>query len=465
MLVSLVIFGAVIAVLRVVLLKPMKLLNQSVSKIASAQYETTVPGANKSDELGQLATNLEQMRLTLAQNEGVKAENAFKGAAFSGASAAMMIVDGDARIINTNEKMREIFAQLEPDLQATNPGFSAANLIGSSIDSFHPGRNGDGFRKILQSTVQAPYKLIMTIGNRPDFGGDQLRLKDAAGALLGNVAEWADVTQQYLNDAILEAINTNQLRAEFDTQGRLLAANPSFHGLFALDAAQLAGRPLSTLLDHGSHGGEEDNLVGLVMSSHCYLGKFYFGAGRDVKIVDGSLSTVHDQNGQVIRLLLVGKDVTVAEQSLTEARDAQIRIEQQQNQVVDTLRVALRTMSQGDLTARIEDPFEGSYEELRHDYNSTLEVLSRIIRDVIENAESIRNEARDISGTTETLSRRTESTAATLEETAAALDGLTKSVRAPPLTTPTRRTRWFQKPRSTPNKAVRLSCKRLRRWT
>ena len=90
----------------------------------------------------------------------------------------------------------------------------------------------------------------------------------------------------------------------------------------------------------------------------------------------------------------------------------------------------MRHLSNGDLTFRLTEPFAGAYEELRQDFNRTVDTISNVMGDVISNAETIHNEARDISTTTDSLSRRTESTAATLEQTAAALDELTESVRA-----------------------------------
>ncbi|TMV84277.1 chemotaxis protein, partial [Thioclava sp. BHET1] len=155
-----------------------------------------------------------------------------------------------------------------------------------------------------------------------------------------------------------------------------------------------------------------------------------FSGAAGPAIIDGGLSAVRDAKGTIMRYLLIGRDVTEQEQVMSQSRAERAELLRSQQQVVDQLRVGLRRMSEGDFTARLEDPFAGDYEQLRLDYNNTVDTLQVALRAVSENAENIRNEAREISTTADALSRRTESTAATLEQTAAALDELTTSVRS-----------------------------------
>ena len=100
----------------------------------------------------------------------------------------------------------------------------------------------------------------------------------------------------------------------------------------------------------------------------------------------------------------------------------------EQSLVVTNLAKALQQLASGDLTTEISTPFAGAYEDLRRDFNATVSALASTLREVVENAESIKNGAHDISSTADGLSRRTESTAATLQQTAVAMDQLTSSV-------------------------------------
>ncbi|TCO74136.1 methyl-accepting chemotaxis protein [Rhodovulum euryhalinum] len=130
---------------------------------------------------------------------------------------------------------------------------------------------------------------------------------------------------------------------------------------------------------------------------------------------------------------VLGRNLAAFRDQLARADEmaaAQERDRLDQERVVRELRTAMRTLAEGDLTAPLEQPFPASYEELRADFNSTVDTLNDLIGALIENAREIHARADEIGSASDELSRRTENQAATLEETAAALDELTTSVRA-----------------------------------
>jgi len=101
-----------------------------------------------------------------------------------------------------------------------------------------------------------------------------------------------------------------------------------------------------------------------------------------------------------------------------------------QDKAVSALGTGLSRLSEGDLTARIEEELAEGYEQLRTDFNRTLDTLNETVGQVVETSSSIRNGASEISQASQDLSHRTESQAATLEQTAAALDQMTASVKS-----------------------------------
>ncbi|ATG42783.1 methyl-accepting chemotaxis sensory transducer with Cache sensor [Phaeobacter piscinae] len=107
-----------------------------------------------------------------------------------------------------------------------------------------------------------------------------------------------------------------------------------------------------------------------------------------------------------------------------QARDAE------RADVVQVISSRLATLSQGDLTVRINENLPEDYAQLQRDFNRTAETLGSTVTQVIDTAESIRSGANEISQASDDLSNRTESQAATLEETAAALDEMTASVKS-----------------------------------
>jgi methyl-accepting chemotaxis protein len=113
-----------------------------------------------------------------------------------------------------------------------------------------------------------------------------------------------------------------------------------------------------------------------------------------------------------------------------EGSDAERRqIATQQAMVVETLAASLERLAHGDLTARIDAPFDGHYAKIKADFNAAVSSLREAMSAISDATGGIRTGSDEISGATHDLSRRTERQAASLEETAAALDQITATVR------------------------------------
>jgi methyl-accepting chemotaxis protein len=89
----------------------------------------------------------------------------------------------------------------------------------------------------------------------------------------------------------------------------------------------------------------------------------------------------------------------------------------------------LKSLSQGDLTARMEGDFHGVFASMRDDANATVAQLTEIISGIQGASTSINTAAGEIASGNSDLSRRTEQQAANLEETAASMEELTSTVR------------------------------------
>lgn len=155
------------------------------------------------------------------------------------------------------------------------------------------------------------------------------------------------------------------------------------------------------------------------------------------KIGDGDYSVeVTDQNrkdeiGQFSGTLVEVRDnLAAAEETRTKAEAERKRLAQEQETVVDALTINLKKLSEGDLTAQIDQEFAPDYEQLKADFNGAVSQLNSLIRTVTDNAGNIRSNSQEITQAADDLSQRTENQAATLEETAAALDELTASVKS-----------------------------------
>ncbi|MCA0928277.1 methyl-accepting chemotaxis protein [Ruegeria profundi] len=129
----------------------------------------------------------------------------------------------------------------------------------------------------------------------------------------------------------------------------------------------------------------------------------------------------------------IGKTLVRMRDDLREARKAEEERNQhqrEQEEVVKELSIGLRRLSAGDFSQPITVPFRSDHEQLRQDFNTTMQTLNATVVEVINTSNSIRQGAAEISQASEDLSHRTESQAATLEQTAAALDEMTASVKS-----------------------------------
>ena len=123
--------------------------------------------------------------------------------------------------------------------------------------------------------------------------------------------------------------------------------------------------------------------------------------------------------------------VSTAADKSEEALRAQDSLRQddvERQAIVNQLGDALAGLAAGDLTTRLEHEFTEQYEQLRLDFNRSLQTLERMIGDVIGEISGIHGTIGEINQAADTLSSRTENQAASLEETAAALDQITVTV-------------------------------------
>ena len=407
--------------------RPLNRCRDAILRISREEYDIEIPGRARGDEIGDMGKSLEVLRAQLSAAQSARQEARLQSAAFSGCSSAMMIIGPDMAIRYMNPRMSALLATHDEVIRKTRSGFSAKDLVGLPFTTLHD-RCEEITSQLRQRRGETVSRILGYGDLRIQLTINAVRMED--GEVAGFVTEWADVTEERLNGAVIEAIEANQIKAEFDISGILLRANEPFFaalGLIATDLKTLGLRDLSA--DDAKTPIRTQ--VDQAMRDGAYLGKLTFRAkDGGTRVVDGSLSCVKNYEGKPARPLLLGKDITSAESALETARVEREDAERNQNHVVEALRVGLKSLSGGDLTSVIGKPFAGAYEDLRLDYNSTVKTLAEALREIAGNAENIHNEAHDISTTTDGLSRRTETTAATLEQTAAALDELTSSVNA-----------------------------------
>lgn len=417
--------------LRTQMSRPLVLLEQAMGRVAQADYESDVPFVKRGDEIGLMARRLDTFRLALEGAKEAARESAFKGAAFGGSSAAMMMVDEKMQVIFVNPRCEALLKSMEEDLQKVWNGLSAQNPLGADLSNFAPlasqvaqiRTTGQEALPISQTSKIGEFLIEVAINSALDENG----------AMIGAVIQWTDQTEAARNAALLKAIDETQLRIEFSQSGKVVATNENMRSLLSVPTVSGGIADLSELFAAKSGTAETGQSIhDTVMRGDTMFGQFELMNGRRSisKIADGNFATVVDPQGKVERAIFLGTDVTDAAAAIREAEMQRERTAQEQVGVVEALGVSLKKLAEGDLTSEIAHNFPSEYEKLRTDFNAAIVALRDAIGAVTQNTSSIRNETKEITSAADDLSRRTEKQAATLEETAAALDELTSSVRS-----------------------------------
>jgi|GEM_PF-228700 len=104
--------------------------------------------------------------------------------------------------------------------------------------------------------------------------------------------------------------------------------------------------------------------------------------------------------------------------------------ERETAKAIDAIGSALKRMAQGDLSCRIDQPFNGELDRLRTDLNSAIAQFGNTFTKILNTSESLGTGVREIVTASDDLSVRTEKQAASLEETANTLAQITKTVQS-----------------------------------
>ena len=400
--------------------RPLALIQQAMQQIREGRLTHYIPSTHRRDEIGRIARALAAFRDAMKLNEELALENSFKSAAFESASSAQTLLDRDMRITFANQAFSDLLRAHLDAVKERVPGLDPADVVGTSIDAFHD--DPERLRAIAAAEECLPYRVEVAVGD-VDFVLAFSVVRSTEGTPIGYVVGWEDVTEERMREAVLEAINTRQVMAEFDMEGQLVTANPAFCNLLGQEFSALKGGALDDLLQPADLAPDLDDIEEAELP-----GQSRFLTAGTERIMEGGMTTILDRAGIPRRLLLIGQDITRDHARLMSAEEGKEALIREQTDVVEAVTTALSALASGDLAYRIETPLAGTYDALRRDFNAALETLGSAMRTVVENADSIRSEVSEITSAADDLSRRTEHQAATLEETASALDVLTMNL-------------------------------------
>ncbi|MGD0562035.1 MAG: methyl-accepting chemotaxis protein [Roseiarcus sp.] len=238
-----------------------------------------------------------------------------------------------------------------------------------------------------------------------------------SGTVLKVVKVAMDITAAKLqaaeNRAKIEAISRAQVIVEYSPDGNVIEVNENF--------VKKAGYPREKAL-----GMHHRMFVDPAYAQSAEYQEFWRKLNRGEPIVEqfkrvveggkelwieASYNPIFDLNNRVMKIVNFVNDVTGRVSG------------------VNQIATGLSRLAEGDLEQRIEAEFIPTLDQLRTDFNASLETLERSMSAISANTQAIRSGVGEISTAADDLSRRTEQQASSLEETAAALEQITATVK------------------------------------
>jgi len=248
------------------------------------------------------------------------------------------------------------------------------------------------------------------------------KAKSRAAALQARTAEL---------EAVVAAVQRSQAVIEFQLDGVIITANENFLSTMGYSLAEIQGRHHSMFVDPADAARPDyaqfwERLRGGEFFADAYR---RVGAGGVEIWIQGAYNPVFDAAGKPYKVIKFATDITAVRRQQAAMDAARAEAEAIQAQVVASLAGSLGRLADGDLTARIEAAFPGQYDQIREDFNRSVDSLREAMSAIAGATQALQTGSAEIAGATGDLSRRTEQQAASLEETAAAMDEITATVR------------------------------------
>jgi methyl-accepting chemotaxis protein len=173
--------------------------------IAGGKLDNRIEIKSK-DETGHLLQALQIMQANLlARIEAeakVAAENLRVKNALDRVTSCVMIADVQGKIVYMNEAVNAMLRKGEADIRRDLPNFSAAAVIGSSVDQFH--KNPAMQRGLLSGLSQA-HKASIKVGGR-SYNLTAVPVIDETNQRLGTAVEWLDRTDEVAAEGEVNAL-------------------------------------------------------------------------------------------------------------------------------------------------------------------------------------------------------------------------------------------------------------------
>ena len=261
------------------------------------------------------------------------------------------------------------------------------------------------------------YKRIGKAGKQVWLQASYNPVVTRSGRVLKVVAVATDVTAAKLlateSASKLAAISRGQVIVEYSPDAKIVDVNENFINKTGFSREKAVGMEHRLFVDPAYAQSSEYQEFWRRLNRGEQINEQFkriVDGGRELWI-EASYNPIFDLDNRVVKIVNFVNDVT------------------DRVGAVNRIAGGLSRLSEGDLEQRIVEPFIPTLDQLRLDFNGSMETLERSMLAISANAQAIRSGVGEITTAADDLSRRTEQQASSLEQTAAALEEITATVK------------------------------------
>ncbi|MEI7843710.1 MAG: methyl-accepting chemotaxis protein [Gallionellaceae bacterium] len=204
-------------------LRPLRKVDGLLQSISQGNYKNLIM-PDRADELGHLMNAMRSMQTQLgfnvAEANRVANENLRIRIGLDNVSTSVMISDVDRNIIYMNKAVTDLMNKVEDEIRRDLPDFSAAKLMGGSIDAFH---KNPAHQKSMLESLKSVHRTQVVVGGRT-FALAASPVINERGTRLGAALEWNDRTNEVAVEkevaAIVEGAVLGDFTQRIDMQGK-----------------------------------------------------------------------------------------------------------------------------------------------------------------------------------------------------------------------------------------------------
>ena len=376
-------------------------------------------------------------------------------------SSNVMMADENNDIIYMNPAVLKMMQNAESDIRTDLPNFDSSKLIGSNIDVFH---KNPAHQQAMLKSLTSTYDATINVGGRIfDLRANPVNSPD--DRRIGTVVEWNDVTElraleakQVRIQTSLDSVTSNVMLADENNdiiymngavRATMKAAEADIRkDLPNFDVDKIVGSNVDIFHKNPDHQQKMLKALTSTYETSIKIGVRTFElVANPVLGNDGErLGTVVEWKDTTAELAIEDEINKVVEASVqgdfsqrlsVEGKDGfMLNLSEGINKIGEISLTGLTevvevidSLSQGQLTKKIEGDYDGIFERIKSSLNSTIAKLSDMVSQIQVSAQTVNSASQEISSGSADLSHRTEQQASTLEETAASMEELTGTVR------------------------------------